>query len=174
MASWTVACAALATAGASSSAMWSIARAPNEIRYCVISQLRCPGGVLDRVLKPRRTARLGCAVAEQSRGEGEDHLQFMTAPSGQVGKEGRRVFERDNRCHEVLADRLAVCAQQVDRLCGEPLPVPGVGKAPGYPADLGAPHPQAVVMEFGAEPQFGGSALVEGQVDNGRLGPRQP
>jgi hypothetical protein len=36
MASWTTSCAALATAGVSSSRMWSIAWASNEIRYHVI------------------------------------------------------------------------------------------------------------------------------------------
>ena len=36
MASWTTSCEASATAGISSSGMWSIAWAPNEIRYRVI------------------------------------------------------------------------------------------------------------------------------------------
>ena len=37
MASWATSCEALATAGISSSGMWSIAWAPNEIRYRVIA-----------------------------------------------------------------------------------------------------------------------------------------
>jgi len=46
MASWTAARAALATAGASSSGTWSIAWAPNEIRYWRHPRLRYPGGLL--------------------------------------------------------------------------------------------------------------------------------
>ena len=50
MASRTAACAALATAGASSSGMWSIAWAPNEIRYCVIHDSVVPAACSGRVL----------------------------------------------------------------------------------------------------------------------------
>src|SRR5215831_3192998 len=45
-ASWTASCAALLTAGMSSSGMWSIAPSSNEIRYRVIPRLPCPGGLL--------------------------------------------------------------------------------------------------------------------------------
>src|SRR6185437_31096 len=60
-ASWTTSCAALFTAGISSSGMWSIAPASNEIRYRVIPRLlvlvRWPtSGRLSTVL---RTPRLG-------------------------------------------------------------------------------------------------------------------
>ena len=57
MASWTAACAALATAGASSPGMWSIAWAPNEIRYCVICGSVVPAACSGRVLTHRRTTR---------------------------------------------------------------------------------------------------------------------
>src|SRR6266571_8292559 len=59
MAAWTAACAALATAGASSSGMWSIAWAPNEIRYCVIHDSVVPAACSGRVLTHRRTTRRG-------------------------------------------------------------------------------------------------------------------
>src|SRR3984957_17580286 len=55
MTSWTAACAALSTAGASSSGMWSIAWAPNEIRYCVICDSVVPAACSGRVLTHRRT-----------------------------------------------------------------------------------------------------------------------
>src|ERR1700679_3231447 len=57
MASWTAARAALATAGASSSGMWSIAWEPNEIRYCVIHASVVPAACSGRVLTRRRTTR---------------------------------------------------------------------------------------------------------------------
>jgi len=57
MASWTAAWAALATAGASSSGMWSIAWAPNEIRYCVIYGSVVPAACSGRVLPHRRMTR---------------------------------------------------------------------------------------------------------------------
>ena len=57
MASWTTARAALATAGASSPGIWSIARAPNEIRYCVIHDSVVPAACSGRVLTQRRTTR---------------------------------------------------------------------------------------------------------------------
>src|SRR5712692_5887814 len=57
MASWTAACAALATAGASSSGRWSITWAPNEIRYCVIHDSVVPAARSGRVLTHRRTTR---------------------------------------------------------------------------------------------------------------------
>src|SRR5271169_4026606 len=59
MASWTAACAALATAGASSSGTWSIAWAPNEIRYCVICDSVVPAACSGHVLTHRRTTRPG-------------------------------------------------------------------------------------------------------------------
>jgi len=40
--------------------------------------------------------------------EGEDGLQFVAAPCGQIREEPRRVFERDNGRYQVLADRSAV------------------------------------------------------------------
>src|ERR1700722_2942890 len=57
IASWTTACAALATAGASSSGMWSIAWAPNEIRYCVICDSVVLAACSGRLLTHRRTTR---------------------------------------------------------------------------------------------------------------------
>jgi len=57
MASWTAACAALATAGASSPGMWFIAWALNEIRYCVICGSVVPAACSGRVLTHRRTTR---------------------------------------------------------------------------------------------------------------------
>ena len=48
-ASWTTACEALPTAGPSSSGMWSIAWASNEIRYRAIPCLPCPCGPLGRI-----------------------------------------------------------------------------------------------------------------------------
>ncbi len=59
MASWTAARAALATAGMSWSGMWSIAWAPNEIRYCVIQHSVVPAACSGRVLTQRRTTRPG-------------------------------------------------------------------------------------------------------------------
>lgn len=87
--------------------------------------------------------------------EGKDGLQFVPPPRGQVREELWRVLERDDGRYEVLSDRGAIRAQKLDRLGGERFPIPGVRQAPRYPADLGAPYRQAVVVELRAEPQFG-------------------
>ena len=63
--------------------------------------------------------------------EGEDGLQFVPVPRGQVREELRCVLERDDRRHQVLPNRRAVRTQEVDRLGGEPFPVPGVRQVPG-------------------------------------------
>src|SRR2546430_2211333 len=53
-------------------------------------------------------------------GEGQDGLQFVPAPRGQVREELRRVLERDYRRYQVLSDRGAIRTQKVDRLGGAP------------------------------------------------------
>src|SRR3954451_20492120 len=127
-------------------------------------------------LRPRKRGSWGRPVCRpsaarpswsRSRGaEREDGLQFVPAARGQVSEKLRRVPERNDGRYHVLPDRAAVRLQQVDRLGGEALPVPGVRQAPRYPADLGAPYRQAVVVELGAEPQLGCPGLVEGQIDD--------
>ena len=61
----------------------------------------------------------------------------MPAPRGQAGEEFRRVLERDDCRYQVLSDRGAIRAQEVDRLGGEPLPVPAVRQAPWLTAAAG-------------------------------------
>jgi hypothetical protein len=67
MASWTAACAALATAGASSPGTWSIAWAPNEIRYCVVCDSVVPAACSGRVLThSERLARIPSPCQKKS------------------------------------------------------------------------------------------------------------
>ena len=73
MASWTAACAALATAGMSSPGMWSIAWAPNEIRYCTIHGSVVPAACSGRVLTHRRTTRPGSIAPPGEISHGSRH-----------------------------------------------------------------------------------------------------
>jgi len=71
-------------------------------------------------------------------------------------------------------DVLAAVLQQRDGLGGEPFAVPQVGQSTGHPADLRAADGQPVVVKLLSEADVIGSAGIEGEVDDGALGPQQP
>src|SRR5260370_42247375 len=96
MASWTAACAALATAGASSSGMWSIAWAPNEIRYCVIHDSVVPAACSGRVLAHRRTTRPGSIALPEE-------ISHGSPPFGPRERHVTRVRRDHRRCRRPRA-----------------------------------------------------------------------
>jgi hypothetical protein len=98
----------------------------------------------------------------------------VAAASGEVGQQSRAVGERHDVGDDVLAHRVPLGTQQVDRLRGQPLAVPGVVRAAGHPTDLCAPDNESVVVELRAEAQRRAVVAVEGEVHHGALGSQQP
>jgi hypothetical protein len=96
MASWTAARAALATAGASSSGMWSIAWAPNEIRYCVIHDSVVPAACSGRALTHRRTTRPGSIALPEE-------ISHESPPAGPRERHVTRARGDHRRCRRLRA-----------------------------------------------------------------------
>jgi hypothetical protein len=75
-------------------------------------------------------------------------LEDVLSPVGDGVHERGRVVERHHVGDDVLADRGALGAQQVDRLAREALAIPQMPEAARDAADLGAAHREAVVVEL--------------------------